>query len=145
MAMDPDEAELFTEAQDVVWADVVSELTAGRKSTHWMWFVFPQLAALGRSNTSQLYGLHDLDEARAYLAHATLRARLVEAAGLLLAHRGTDPVEILGGIDARKLRSSMTLFAAVPDAPPVFSEVLEAFYGGERCGETLRLISEGDA
>lgn len=136
-----EDAELFLEAQDPAWPDVRAELSAGRKTSHWMWFVFPQLASLGRSPMSQLFGLADLAEAEAYLAHPALRARLVEAAKLMLAHRGADPVAILGRIDAAKLRSSMTLFAAVPGAPEVFAEVLEAFYSGVRCPRTLAEIS----
>ncbi|AVO37855.1 DUF1810 domain-containing protein [Pukyongiella litopenaei] len=134
---DPD---LFLDAQNAVWDQVTSELAAGRKQSHWMWFVFPQLASLGQSPMSQLYGLHDLAEARAYLAHPELRARLVEVGELLLSHRDACAETILGRIDAMKLRSSMTLFAAVPDAPPVFADILGAFFDGRRCEHTLQEI-----
>ena len=133
---DETDADLFIEAQDTVWASVVSELTAGQKSGHWMWFVFPQLASLGQSDMSQLFGLHDLDEARAFLAHPELRDRLVLASTLLLQHADRSAEEIFGPVDAVKLRSSMTLFSAVPGAPSVFSEVIQQFFDGEGCAKT---------
>lgn len=131
---------LFTEAQDSVWESVIAELRAGRKTSHWMWFVFPQLASLGRSHMAQLYGIHDLAEATAYLNDPTLRARLVQACRLMLTHAGSRPEAILGPVDAMKLRSSMTLFAAVPGAPDIFSEVLDAFYEGQPCALTRQAI-----
>ncbi len=134
-------ARAFLAAQDRVWAEVRRELAAGRKTSHWIWFVFPQLASLGRSERAKFYGIADFAEAEAYLAHPTLRARLVEASGLMLDHAGADPAAILGGIDAAKLRSSMTLFAAVPGAPDVFARVLEAFYGGVPCPRSEAEIS----
>lgn len=137
-----DELEMFVEAQDTVWPDVLRELTAGQKTSHWMWFVFPQLAELGRSHMAQLYGIGDLDEATAYLAHPELRARLIEVSRLMLGHTGKRPEDILGSIDAKKLRSSMTLFAMVPDAPGEFRAVLEAFYGGSPCPLTLRALGD---
>ncbi|MBV7411001.1 DUF1810 domain-containing protein [Maritimibacter sp. DP1N21-5] len=135
--MDPDEAEMFIEAQDGVWKDVQSELEAGKKTTHWMWFVFPQLAALGQSDMSQLFGLHDLEEARDYLEEPTLGPRLIEMSKLLLTHDEKSAEEILGAVDAMKLRSSMTLFREVPGADGVFGDVLEAFFGGKPCERTL--------
>ncbi len=139
--IDETDPDLFLDAQNAVWDQVISELAAGRKQSHWMWFVFPQLASLGQSHMSQLYGLHDLAEARAYLAHPELRARLIEVSELLLSHRSADAETILGRTDAMKLRSSMTLFAAVPDAPPVFADVLSVFFDGQRCEHTLQKIS----
>mgnify|MGYP000126434292 CR=1 FL=1 len=138
-----EELDMFVEAQDTVWADVLSELSAGRKTSHWMWFVFPQLAALGRSHMAQLYGIEDIAEATAYLNHEKLRTRLVEVSRLMLTHQGQDPAQILGGIDAKKLRSSMTLFAAVPDAPAEFQQVLDAFYGGRPCPLTKDALAAG--
>ncbi|MFD1344029.1 DUF1810 domain-containing protein [Litorisediminicola beolgyonensis] len=123
----------FLTAQNACWGSVTDELRAGRKETHWIWWVFPQLASLGRSPRAREYGLSGLEEARRYLAHDTLRARLTEAAELMLSHEGTPPDEVLGSVDALKLRSSMTLFEAVPGAPGVSSEVLERLYGGARC------------
>ena len=134
---DPD---LFLEAQDTVWNAVLSELKAGRKTSHWMWFVFPQLAELGQSHISQLYGIHDLAEAVDYLAHPKLRDRLVHVSRLILSHQGTEIAKILGSVDAMKLKSSMTLFSTVDGAPGEFSEILKVFYSGERCQRTLDLI-----
>lgn len=135
-----DRADLFLTAQDPVWSSVVTELRSARKQSHWIWFVFPQLTALGRSATARRYGIADLNEAAAYLANPRLQARLVEAVGLVLAHAGTDPAEILGAIDALKLRSCLTLFAAVADAPPVLTEALNRLYQGDMCRLTLREI-----
>ena len=127
------DADLFLSAQEKVWPDVVRELKAGQKTSHWIWYVFPQLAVLGRSERARRYGLADLAAAEAYLADPTLRARLIEVAELLLTHPDMSAEEILGPVDALKVRSSMTLFARVPDAPDVFQRVLETFYGGETC------------
>ncbi|UWQ49626.1 DUF1810 domain-containing protein [Leisingera caerulea] len=138
-----EELDMFVEAQDTVWAAVLSELSAGQKTSHWMWFVFPQLAELGRSHMAQLYGIEDLAEATAYLNHDKLRARLVEVSQLMLQHRGKAPEQILGSIDAKKLRSSMTLFAAVPGAPAEFREVLVAFYDGQPCPLTQDALAGG--
>ncbi|KUJ78063.1 calpastatin [Ruegeria marisrubri] len=135
-----DELDIFIEAQDTVWDDVLRELTAGQKTSHWMWFVFPQLAELGRSRMSQLFGIEDLAEATAYLNHPELRRRLIEVSRLMLTHKGKDPAEILGHIDAKKLRSSMTLFAAVPGAPAEFQEILDSFYGGKACPMTRKAL-----
>ena len=137
-----EELEMFVEAQDTVWADVLSELAAGKKTSHWMWFVFPQLAELGKSHMAQLYGIEDLAEAKAYLDHEILRARLCEVCQLMLSHAGTDPAAILGPVDAKKLRSSMTLFAAVPGAPTECREVLDRFYGGISCPLTRTALAD---
>ena len=125
--------ERFVEAQDAVWPAPLAELRAGRKTSHWIWFVFPQLAGLGRSATAQHFGLRDVAEAEAYLAHPILGPRLVEAAGALLSSGRTDPVAVLGSVDALKVRSSMTLFAQVQEPPPIVLEVLDRLYGGTRC------------
>lgn len=135
-----DELDMFIEAQDTVWADVLRELEQGQKTSHWMWFVFPQLAALGQSHMAQLYGIEDLDEATRYLNHPELRDRLRQTASLMLLHTGRDARDILGGIDAKKLRSSMTLFSSVADAPPEFRAVLDAFYGGKPCDRTVQIL-----
>ena len=127
---------MFLSAQDRVWSAVVSEISAGQKTSHWIWYVFPQLASLGRSERARIYGIADLAEAVAYLDHPILKVRLVKVAGLMVQHAGTPAETILGTVDAMKLRSSMTLFSAVPDAPKVFSQVLETFFAGERCADT---------
>lgn len=130
----------FVAAQAGVWAQAFAELKAGRKTSHWMWFVFPQIAGLGRSETARFYAIADVAEARAYLAHPLLGARLRETAAALLAHRGRSAEAMLGGIDAVKLRSSMTLFEAVAPEEPVFAAVLDAFFSGQRDPETVRRI-----
>ena len=129
--------ERFVVAQEPVWDTVRAELSAGRKATHWMWYIFPQLESLGRSPTAKLYGISGPEEARSHLAHPVLGPRLVEAASLLLSHAGTSPERIMGPVDALKLRSSMTLFSRVPGADPVFVWVLDAFYAGEVCPLTV--------
>jgi uncharacterized protein (DUF1810 family) len=122
--------ERFVRAQARVFDDVLRELQHGRKSSHWMWFVFPQIAGLGRSETARVYAIGSLDEARAYLAHPLLGPRLRECARLLLEIEGRTADEILGPIDALKLRSSMTLFLRAAPDEPVFAAVLDRFYGG---------------
>ncbi len=136
-----EELGMFVEAQDAVWGDVVAELKAGKKTSHWMWFVFPQLASLGQSHMSQLYGLEDLDEARVYLGHDTLRARLIEVCTLMLGHADQSANAILGDVDAQKLQSSMTLFGAAEGAPAECAAVLKAFFDGKPCAKTLAEIS----
>ena len=127
----------FVDAQAPVYADVIAELGAGAKRSHWMWFIFPQLRALGRSSTALHYGIASIDEARAYGAHALLGARLMECSALVLATRGKTAVQIFGSIDAMKLRSCMTLFEIAAPQQPVFAGVLEAYYRGERDALTL--------
>ncbi|HEY0944455.1 MAG TPA: DUF1810 domain-containing protein [Opitutaceae bacterium] len=134
--------ERFIEAQARVYADVIAELRVGRKTSHWMWFVFPQLRGLGRSAAAQFYGIQNLDEARAYLGHPLLGARLVECTGLVLDHPTRTAHEIFGSPDDLKLRSSMTLFdAASPARANVFVEVLTVFYAGEPDRKTLELLA----
>ena len=120
----------FVEAQDGLYADALAELRAGRKRTHWMWFVFPQIAGLGSSPTAQRYAIASLDEARAYLAHPVLGPRLRECAEALLAVEGRSAREILGHPDDLKLRSSMTLFAGAADDPALFQAVLDRYDDG---------------
>jgi uncharacterized protein (DUF1810 family) len=119
------------------------ELRAGRKTSHWIWWIFPQLARLGRSPRARHFGLAGLAEATAYLAHPVLGPRLEHAARLVLAHQGAAAEDILGEVDARKLRSSMTLFEAVPGAPPTFAAVLDRLYAGARCPRTRAALEKG--
>lgn len=137
-----DRLERYLTAQDDggTYARALAELRAGSKHTHWMWFVFPQIAGLGRSATAQHFAIADLHEARAYQAHPLLGARLRECTRALLDAGATDPVAVLGGIDAMKLRSSMTLFAAAAPAEESFGAVLERFYGGSADEATARLL-----
>ena len=130
----------FVDAQAQTYDQAVAELRAGRKRTHWMWFVLPQLAGLGRSAMAHRFGIRDLDEARAYLAHPVLGRRLVECARALTALDTADPVDVFGDVDAQKLQSSMTLFALAAPDQPVFREVLDHYFGGELDeGTTSRL------
>jgi uncharacterized protein (DUF1810 family) len=137
--MEPDLGR-FVDAQQCVYNDALAELRRGRKESHWMWFVFPQLAGLGQSPTAQFYGIESSAEARAYLEHPLLGPRLRQCTRAVLAHAGQAPEEIFGGIDAMKFRSSMTLFEAVADAAEPFGAALEAFFEGERDAATLRLL-----
>jgi uncharacterized protein (DUF1810 family) len=129
---DPPDLQRFVDAQEAggTYRQALAELRAGRKRSHWMWFVFPQVAGLGRSATAQHYAISGLAEARSYLAHPVLGPRLLECARALVDHGGTDPVAVLGGVDAQKLRSSMTLFAAAAPDEPVFGQVLDRYFGG---------------
>lgn len=133
--------ERFVAAQDPVWREVTAELARGAKRSHWMWFVFPQLAGLGSSPTAVRFALASRAEAAAYLAHPILGPRLREATGLMLAQAGRPPEAILGGIDALKFRSSMTLFAAAAPEEPLFPAALAAFCGGAPDPRTLALLA----
>jgi uncharacterized protein (DUF1810 family) len=125
----------FVDAQNRagVYDQALRELRGGQKRSHWMWFVFPQIAGLGHSAMARTYAVSGRQEARAYLAHPVLGARLVESSEALLDLDTTDPVAVFGGIDAQKLRSSMTLFDAAADGDqPVFGSVLDRYFAGER-------------
>lgn len=119
----------FLDAQAGSYERALRELRLGDKKSHWMWFVFPQLKGLGPSDKARFYGLDGLAEATAYLEHPVLGARLVEACEALQPHAGVGAEFVLGAVDAVKLRSCLTLFAEVPGAPPLFREMLAAFYG----------------
>jgi uncharacterized protein (DUF1810 family) len=130
--MDTFDLQRFVDAHDAsqTYDSALAELRRGCKRGHWMWFVFPQLAGLGRSRTAQHYAISGLPEARAYLDHPLLGPRLLACARALLDAPSTDPVAVLGSIDARKLQSSMTLFAAAAPDQTVFPDVLDKFFGG---------------
>ena len=132
----------FTAAQDDdgTYDRAVDELASGQKRSHWMWFVFPQIAGLGQSPTARHYAVRDRAEAEAYLAHPVLGPRLVRAAEVVEGAPATTAEALLGGIDAVKLRSSMTLFARVAPDEPVFVRVLERWFGGLEDDATLRLL-----
>ena len=135
-----DALQRFLDAQAPVHAQVQAELRAGRKRTHWMWFVFPQLRGLGHSAMAQRYGIADLAEARAYAQHPVLGTRLRENLQLLLAQRDLEAEDMLGEIDALKLRSCVTLFAEAAPRDPLYREVLVRFYGGRSDPHTLALL-----
>lgn len=142
--MTDDDLDRFVRAQDGVHDQALAELRSGRKRSHWMWFVFPQLAGLGRSTTAQHYAIDGIDEARAYLAHPVLGPRLVEAAGVAAAATARSADDLFGGIDAMKARSSMTLFARAADDPAPFRAVLDRWFHGSEDPVTVRLL-DGDA
>lgn len=142
MAEDSFDLERFISAQSQVWDDVCAELRAGRKQTHWMWFVFPQLAELGRSATAKFYGLSSADEARAYLADPILGPRLKACCETLLEPYQGTAVEIFGTIDAMKLRSCLTLFAEVHREGSVFKDCLLRYFDGRSDPATLSLVPD---
>jgi uncharacterized protein (DUF1810 family) len=131
--VDPHDLQRFVSAQDErgTYDQALGELRAGRKTSHWMWFVFPQRSGLGHSPMSQRYAIGSPAEARAYVEHPVLGPRLIECAEALLGHNNLSAQEILGDIDATKLRSSMTLFATVAPEQPVFTRVLERYFNGK--------------
>lgn len=134
--------ERFVRAQDGnVYERALAEIRSGRKRSHWIWFVFPQARGLGRSPMAERYGIASRAELDAYVSHPLLRARLLEISHALLALPGSDPVAVLGDIDALKVRSSMTLFE-LADVDPVFDAVLDKYYAGSRDELTLRIVNE---
>jgi len=132
----------FVRAQDQggTYLQALAELRRGRKVSHWMWFVFPQLAGLGRSSTARFYAIHSLAEAEAYLAHPVLGARLRESAAVVAELTGRTAEDVFGGIDAVKLRSSMTLFARAAPAERSFADVLDRCFAGQPDPATGRLL-----
>jgi uncharacterized protein (DUF1810 family) len=143
---EPFDLERFLSAQDSgeIYDQALAELQLGRKSGHWMWFIFPQIAGLGHSATSRTYAISSLAEARAYLEHDVLGPRLLECAQALTNHAGRAAEDILGGIDARKLQSSMTLFLRAAPGETVFKTVLAQFFDGQPDEATDALLAEQD-
>lgn len=137
---DPFDLQRFTKAQDRVYGNVLAELRAGEKRTHWMWFVFPQVEGLGHSEMARRYAISGLDEARAYLAHPVLGARLRECTRIVAAHTGRTAHDIFGDPDTMKLRSSMTLFAAASPEETVFAECLRRHFGGNADARTVGIL-----
>ena len=132
----------FVAAQEAVYPQALAELAAGAKRSHWMWFIFPQIAGLGRSEMARLYAIADLAEAQAYLAHALLGPRLAECTEAMLPWSGKrDAASILGPVDALKFASSMTLFEAV-NGGSLFAEALDGFCAGQRDARTLALLTQ---
>ncbi|HEY4987164.1 MAG TPA: DUF1810 domain-containing protein [Bradyrhizobium sp.] len=138
---DPYHLQRFVEAQDGVYASVVNELTAGRKRSHWMWFIFPQVAGLGFSAMAQRFAIGSRDEASAYLAHDSLGPRLIECTGLVMNVTGKTIHDILGSPDDLKFHSSMTLFGAVSDNP-LFAAALTKYFAGAKDQATLDILSQ---
>jgi uncharacterized protein (DUF1810 family) len=138
-ANDPFRLYRFVQAQDQVYQQALAEIGAGRKRSHWMWFIFPQFEGLGFSWTSRQYSLKSVAEAEAYLAHPVLGPRLRECAEAALGVTGRSAAEIFGSPDDLKLRSSATLFASVSPAGSVFHRILDKYFHGEPDDKTLRL------
>ncbi|MDR1520453.1 MAG: DUF1810 domain-containing protein [Planctomycetota bacterium] len=141
MRDDKNGLERFIAAQKDRYQDALREIRAGRKRSHWMWYVFPQLAGLGISRTSAYYGIQGMEEARAYLKNGVLGPRLVEISEALLELPAADAHAVFGSPDHLKLQSSMTLFALASDAEPVFRAVLEKYFAGEMDKKTLQMLA----
>jgi uncharacterized protein (DUF1810 family) len=141
---DPYDLERFVTAQDAggTYGHATAELRRGRKTSHWMWFVFPQIAGLGQSPTSRRFAIRSLDEARAYLAHPVLGPRLIECAGIVAETQGRTAEQIFGGLDAQKLHSSVTLFLRADPGTPVLSQMLGRFFDGQPDQATDRQLRE---
>jgi uncharacterized protein (DUF1810 family) len=139
---DKDNLIRFIDAQAQNYTDALTEIKSGRKRTHWMWYVFPQIQGLGFSETARYYSINDLDEANAYINHPILGSRLIEISQALLTLKSNDANAILGRPDDMKLKSSMTLFAALPNADPVFELVIKKFFNGQPDDKTLKIISK---
>jgi uncharacterized protein (DUF1810 family) len=139
---DPFNLSRFVDAQQGVYERALAEIRAGRKRSHWMWYIFPQFDGLGMSPTSQLYAIKSVEEARAFLAHPVLGPRMIECAEAVLGVDGQSANEIFGSPDDLKLRSSATLFAGVSPSGSVFDRLLEKHFGGERDERTLRLMAD---
>jgi len=132
----------FVEAQEGSYEEALLEIQNGRKLSHWMWYIFPQIKGLGQSEMSRKYAIRSLDEAQAYLEHPVLGARLIEISGALLKIENSSAREIMGSPDDLKLKSCMTLFSLVEPANPVFCAVLEKYFRGIRDKQTLEIIEE---
>ncbi|WP_264552027.1 DUF1810 domain-containing protein [Flavobacterium sp. N2038] len=141
MAYSNNDLSRFLDAQNKLYLTALSEISKGKKETHWMWFIFPQIKGLGKSDTANLYAIADLKEATEFLEHPILGKHLIEISELLLTFKRKSADGILGDLDARKLRSSMTLFSMVENTNPVFQEILDAFFSGESDPLTLSIIN----
>lgn len=137
--MDSNSLNRFLKAQESTYGTALKEMKDSKKESHWIWYIFPQLRGLGYSSNAYTYGINGLEEAKAYLEHPVLSARLIEITEALLTHRGKDIEDIMGDIDALKLRSSMTLFALLSENNSVFHQVLVCFYDGKMDELTLKL------
>jgi uncharacterized protein (DUF1810 family) len=139
-AGDPHNLSRFVQAQEDDYEQALAEIRSGRKRSHWMWYIFPQIDGLGFSSTSRLYSIKSVAEAEAYLSHPALGPRLVECAEATLHVEGRSAFEIFGSPDEMKLRSCATLFACVAPAGSVFDRLIDKYFQGQRDGKTLRLL-----
>lgn len=138
--MDINSLNRFIKAQERAYTTALEEIRNGEKESHWIWFIFPQLRGLGRSDMAYKYGINGIEEAKEYLSHPILSERLIEITETLLTHKDKDIYDIMGDIDDMKLHSSMTLFALASEENSVFHQVLECFYNGEMDEYTIKLI-----
>lgn len=141
MASDPKDFNRFIDAQDESYDAIVRELETGKKVTHWMWYIFPQIGGLGRSATTKFYAIRDKNEASAYLAHPILGQRLLECTKLLLTLENKSARDIFGDTDALKLRSSMTLFTSIAGGDSAYQEVIDKYFEGQPDQNTLDILS----
>lgn len=130
----------FLDAQESSYETALSEIRAGRKRSHWIWYIFPQIDGLGRSSTACYYAVKDMAEAKEYLAHPVLRQRLLEISEALLVLDAHDPLAVMGSPDDMKLKSSMTLFALAEPECQVFRKVLDKYYGGKMDSRTIKIL-----
>ena len=140
--MDSNSLNRFIIAQEYMYVNALEEIKKGEKESHWIWYIFPQLRGLGYSPKAYTYGIDGLEEAKAYLEHPVLSVRLIEITEALLTHQGKDIEDIMGDIDALKLRSSMTLFALISEPKSAFHRVLEVFYDSKMDEMTLELLGK---
>jgi len=137
-----DNLQKFLDAQKSSYQTALTEIKNGRKRSHWMWYIFPQIQGLGFSETSKFYAIKDVSEAEAYLKHPVLGSRLIEISQVAAQLAPNNATQVFGSPDDMKLKSSMTLFAALDDAGPVFQSVLDKFFGGSRDAKTLQIIQK---
>ena len=131
----------FIDAQEKDYDTAFAEISQGRKRSHWIWYIFPQIQGLGFSETSKFYAIKNIDEAAEYLKHPILGERLIRICHALIKNPGDDANKILGSPDDMKLKSSMTLFAALPGTDPVFQTVLDKFFNGTRDSKTIEILT----
>jgi uncharacterized protein (DUF1810 family) len=139
--MDINSLDRFIKPQELMFPVALRELKKGKKISHWMWYIFPQLRGLGQSSMSYIYGLAGLKEAEAYLANTTLKSRLYELCEILLKHKDKSAVDIFGNVDAMKLKSSMTIFALTSEDHTIFDQVLDQFFDGQMDEVTVEMIN----
>jgi uncharacterized protein (DUF1810 family) len=139
--MDINSLDRFIKPQELMFPVALRELKKGKKISHWMWYIFPQLRGLGQSSMSYIYGLAGLEEAEAYLANTTLKSRLYELCEILLKHKDKSAVDIFGNVDAMKLKSSMTIFALTSEDHTIFDQVLDQFFDGQMDEVTVEMIN----
>lgn len=138
--MDINSLDRFIDAQERMYSIALKEIKNGKKRSHWMWYIFPQLRGLGMSSTAHIYGISGLEEAKAYLDHPVLSVRLYELCAALLQHKDKNAYDIFGDVDGMKLKSSMTLFSLVSERGSAFHQVLDCFFNGQTDEATIELL-----